>query len=77
MRVRLDEGALRGVADLTRGSFFATASGEQLKAAYDALAARVAYETREMEIGAPLLGLAALLMLLAAVLSRWWLGRLA
>jgi Ca-activated chloride channel family protein len=77
MRVRLDETALRGVADITRGSFFATASGEQLRAVYDALAARVAFETREMEIGAPLLGVAALLFALAAGWSRWWLGRFA
>jgi Ca-activated chloride channel family protein len=75
MRVRLDETALRGVADITRGTHFSTASGEQLRAAYDALAARVAFETREMEIGGPLLGLAALLMVLAGALSRWWLGR--
>jgi Ca-activated chloride channel family protein len=76
MRVRLDEASLRTIADLTRGSFFATASGADLRAAYEALSARIAFESREIEIGAPLLGGAALLMLLAAALSRWWLGGL-
>lgn len=76
MRVRLDEASLRTIADLTRGSFFATANAADLRAAYEALSTRIAFESREIEIGAPLLGVAALLILLAAALSRWWLGSL-
>jgi Ca-activated chloride channel family protein len=76
MRVRLDEASLRTIADITRGSYFATASAPELRAAYEALATRVAFERREIEIGALLLGIAALLIALAAGLSRWWLGSL-
>lgn len=67
MRVRLDEEALRKVADMTRGEYFRATSAGDLKKIYKQLAARMtAGRGRTMEVTALLAALGVLLTVLAA-----------
>ena len=67
MRVRLDEDALRKVADMTRGEYFRATSAGDLKKIYKQLAARMtAGRGRTMEITALLAALGVMLAVLAA-----------
>lgn len=75
MRVKLDEESLRQIATLTGAKYYATASAQQLREAYEALSMRIVMERRESEIGAVFLLVGALLMLLGAALSFHWFGR--
>lgn len=76
MRVQLDEARLRKVADVTRARYFRAGSAEDLRAIYRDVSARLVVERRETEIGAPLVALAALLVLLAAGSSMYWSKRI-
>ena len=75
MRVRLDEDTLKRVANLTLGEYFHAGSGTDLKNVYAALKTRLVFEKRETEVTVLFADLAALMVLLAAVLSVWWYGR--
>ena len=67
MRVRLDEEALKKVADLTRAEYFRAGSAADLKKIYKQLAARMtAGRGRTMEITALLAALGMLLAVVAA-----------
>ena len=67
MRVRLDEEALKKVADLTRAEYFRAANAADLKKIYQQLAARMtAGRGRTMEITALLAALGMLLAVVAA-----------
>jgi Ca-activated chloride channel family protein len=76
MRVRLDEEMLKKVADVTRARFFRADDADDLRAIYRDVSARLVVETRETEVGAYFVALAALLTLLAAGTSMWRFNRI-
>jgi Ca-activated chloride channel family protein len=76
MRAQLDEEMLRKVADVTRARFFRAGDAEDLRAIYRDVSARLVVETRETEVGAVLVAVAALLTLLAAGSSLFWFNRI-
>lgn len=75
-RVRLDEDALKQVASLTRGEYFYAGTATDLNKVYETLNTRLILETRETEISALVSAMAALLALLAGVLSLVWFNRI-
>ncbi len=76
IRVRLDEDALKVVADLTRGEYFFAGNALDLKKVYEVLTARLVMEKKQTEITAFFSAVAAALALLAAGLSLAWFNRL-
>jgi len=75
-RVRLDEDTLKQVASVTRGEYFYAGTATDLNKVYETLNTRLILETRETEISALVSALAALLALLAGVLSLVWFNRI-
>lgn len=70
MRVRLDEEALKKLADMTRGEYFRASSATNLKAIYKHLSARLAMgKGRQTEITAVFVAIGAALAVIAALLS--------
>lgn len=70
MRVRLDEEALKKVADLTQGEYFRAANAGELKKIYAQLSARLTTgRGRTTEITSLLMGLGALLAMIAVLYS--------
>jgi Ca-activated chloride channel family protein len=76
MRVRLDEDALKAIADLTRGEYFHAGNAADLKKVYQALNAKLVMEKKQTEITALFAALTAGLMLAAGLLSLLWFNRL-
>jgi Ca-activated chloride channel family protein len=76
IRVRLDEDALKVIADLTRGEYFFAGNAPDLKKIYQGLNSKLVLEKKETEITALFTGIAAALSLLAAALSLLWFNRL-
>ena len=76
MRVRLNEDALKNIANLTRGEYFYAGSADDLKKVYDALGARFTYEKKTIEVTALFAAAAALVTILAAALSVLWFHRI-
>ncbi len=77
MRVRLDEDALKSIAEVTDGEYFFAGTADELKKVYEALNAKLVFEKRETEISALFAALAAALTVLAALLSMLWFNRIA
>ncbi|HXC38631.1 MAG TPA: VWA domain-containing protein [Burkholderiales bacterium] len=77
MRVRLDESALRKVADMTLGEYYRSGSANDLKAVYERLGSRIALgKGRTTEITAVFAGLGAALALLGVAMSMLRSGRI-
>jgi Ca-activated chloride channel family protein len=76
MRVRLDEETLKTIATLTRGEYFYAGNAADLTKVYKALNTRLAFEKRATEITALVTAGAALLALLAGMLSILWFNRI-
>ena len=76
MHVRLDEETLRAIADLTRGDYFYAGNAVDLKKIYQTMNARLVMETKKTEIGAFFSAAAALLVLIAGLLSLAWFNRI-
>ncbi|MFH1069317.1 MAG: VWA domain-containing protein [Candidatus Glassbacteria bacterium] len=76
MRVRLNEAALKQIAELTKGEYYFAGTAADLKKVYQTLSARLVFETRETEITALFSAAAAVLALLAALLSVLWYNRI-
>jgi Ca-activated chloride channel homolog len=76
MRVQLDEESLRQVAEITRGRYFHAASSSDLNEIYGSLTEQFMLERQETEITAFFTAAAAVLMLLAGVLSMVWFSRI-
>ena len=76
IRVRLDEDALRAVADLTRGEYFFAGSAPDLTKVYEVLTTRLVMEKRETEVTALFSAVAAALALVSAALSLLWFHRI-
>lgn len=77
MRVRLDEDALKAVAQMTRADYFYAGTAEDLKKVYQSLSTKLVVERKETEISGLVAALGALLMVLSAALSVAWFGRVA
>jgi Ca-activated chloride channel family protein len=76
IRVRLDEEALKIIADLTRGEYFFAGNAPDLKKIYDGLKSKLVLEKRETEITALFAAAAAALSILSAALSLMWFSRI-
>ena len=76
MRVRLDEDALKNIANLTRGEYFYAGTAGDLKKVYEALNTRFTFEKKSIEITALFAAAAALITILAAALSVLWFHRI-
>jgi Ca-activated chloride channel homolog len=76
IRVRLDEDALKQIADLTGGEYFYAGTASDLKKVYEALNSKLVMEKRETEVTAIFALAGALLALLAAGLSLLWFNRI-
>lgn len=76
MRVQSDEETLKDIADLTLARFFMADDAEDLRAIYRDVSTRLVTETRETEVGAAFVAVAALLALQAAALSVLWFNRI-
>jgi len=75
VHVRLDEDALKVIADLTRAEYFFAGNAPDLKKIYQGLNSRLVMEKQHTEITALFAGLAAALALLSAALSLLWFKR--
>ena len=75
MRVRLDEEALKTIADLTRAEYFYAGNAPDLKRVYENLRSKLVMEQKETEITAVFSAFAAMAVLLSASLSLLWFNR--
>jgi Ca-activated chloride channel homolog len=75
MRVRLDEDALKAIADLTRAEYFYAGTALDLKKVYQSLRSKLVMEKKETEITAIFSAIAAATVLLSATLSLLWFNR--
>ena len=71
----LDEDTLKQVAKITGGEYFNATTAADLQKVYSTLSLQVAMERKQTEIGALLSAAAALLILVAALLSLRWFHR--
>jgi len=76
MRVRLDEEALKQIANVTRGDYFYAGTATELKKIYEGMNTRMVLETKEMEISSLFSAVAAALAVVAALLSMLWFNRI-
>ncbi|MCL4182905.1 MAG: VWA domain-containing protein [Burkholderiaceae bacterium] len=76
MRVRLDEEALKTIAQTTRGEYFYAGTAAELKSVYETMTSKMVLETGESEITALFSAAAAVAAVLAALLSMLWFNRI-
>jgi len=76
MRVKLDEDALKTIANVTRGDYFYAGNAKDLKKIYEGMNSRFTMETKETEITSLFSAAAAALALIAAMLSLLWFNRI-
>jgi Ca-activated chloride channel family protein len=73
--VRLDEEALKNIANLTRGEYFYAGTSTDLQKIYKGLSTKLFLEQKETEITALFSAAAALLAVISALLSLMWFNR--
>ena len=76
MRVRLDEEALKSIADVTKAEYFYAGSAPDLTKVYKTLSSKLVLEKRTTEITAIFSAFAALLAVMSAMLSMLWFNRI-
>ncbi|AEG94312.1 VWA domain-containing protein [Ramlibacter tataouinensis] len=76
MRVRLDEEALKAVAQKTAAEYYYAGTAQDLKKVYNNLSSKLTVEKKETEISALFALAAAALALLSAGLSLLWFNRI-
>ena len=76
IRVRLDEDALKVIADMTRGDYFFAGNAFDLKKIYEGLNSKLVMEKKETEITALFTAAAGILALVAGALSLLWFNRI-
>jgi len=76
MRVRLDEDALKQIANVTRADYFYAGTSTDLKKIYQGMNARMMLKKQQTEITALVVAAAAIIATLAAGLSLMWFNRL-
>jgi len=74
--MRFDEETLKAIADITKSQYFYAGSATDLRKVYETLNAKFVLERKQTEITSLATALAAVLLLLAAVLSLLWSSRL-
>ena len=77
MRAMLDATTLQTIADTTDAEYFEAGSSEALAEVYTSLSTRLVAEKKLTEIAFAFAGLGALIAIVAAALSMFWLGRIA
>jgi Ca-activated chloride channel family protein len=77
MRAMLDATTLQAIADTTDAEYFEAQSSEALAEVYTSLSTRLVAEKKLTEIAFAFAGLGALIAIVAATLSMFWLGRIA
>jgi len=75
--MRLDEEALKAIAEITKGEYSLAGSEADLRKVYESLTSRLVLERAETEISAFFSAAAVLLALVSAGLSLAWYGRIA
>ncbi len=75
MRVRLDEGTLKQIANVTQGEYFYAGTATDLKKVYESLSSKLVFEQRQTEVTALFAAVAAVVAIMAAGLSMLWFGR--
>jgi Ca-activated chloride channel family protein len=75
MRVRLDEDALKAIAETTHGDYFYAGTAVDLKKVYQDLNSKLVFEKKDTEVTAFFAALGGLLVLCAVGLSMWWYQR--
>jgi Ca-activated chloride channel family protein len=76
MRVRLDEDALKQIANITRSDYFYAGTATDLRKIYEGMNAKMMLKKQQTEITALVVAAAAVLATLAAGLSLMWFNRL-
>lgn len=77
MRVRLDEGSLKKIAEATAGEYFRAANAKELSEIYRGLSRTLTFEKSTLtEVTALFVAIGALSMAIAAGLSMVWFGRI-
>ena len=76
MRVRLDEASLKAIANMTRGEYFYAGTATDLKKVYQSLNSRLVLEKKETEITVLFSAAAAVIAVVAALLSLLWFNRI-
>lgn len=76
MRVRLDEEALKAVANKTAAEYYYAGTADDLKKVYNTLSSRLTVEKKETEVSGLLALAAAALSLVSAALSILWFNRI-
>ena len=76
IRVRLDEDALKVIADMTRAEYFFAGNAVDLKKIYEGLNSKLVMEKKETEVTALFTAAAALFALAAGALSLLWFNRI-
>ena len=77
MRVRLDEEALKKIADVTSAEYFPAADAATLKKVYQRLSTKLSFERQQpTEVTAVLVLLGAAFALCGSLLSLWWFSRI-
>lgn len=76
MRVRLDEAALKNIANVTLGQYFYAGTATDLKKVYESLNSKLVLEKHDTEITAFFAAAAAVLAIIAAALSMLWFNRI-
>jgi Ca-activated chloride channel family protein len=76
IRVRLDEDALKVIADMTRAEYFFAGNAFDLKKIYEGLNSKLVMEKKETEVTALFTAAAALFALAAGALSLLWFNRI-
>ena len=75
-RVKLDEVTLKRVADITHAAYYRAGNLDELHKVYKTLSSTLIMETHETELTGAFDGAAAFFVVLAAVLSVLWVGRI-
>jgi Ca-activated chloride channel family protein len=76
MRVRLDEEALKQIANITHADYFYAGNAKDLRKIYEGMNAKMVLKKQQTEITALVVAAAAVLATLAAGLSLVWFNRL-
>jgi Ca-activated chloride channel family protein len=75
-RARLDEETLKAVANITLGEYFYAGNAADLKKVYQTLNSKIVLQKQETEVTALFSAAAALLAMLAGLLSMFWFNRI-
>ncbi|HYN12815.1 MAG TPA: VWA domain-containing protein [Burkholderiales bacterium] len=75
IRVRLDEDALKQIADMTRGEYFFAGTAGDLKKVYEGMKGKLVMEKKETEVTALFSALATCFALVSVLLSLFWFNR--